>query len=85
MIKYIFTVEGMMCCNCEKHAVDSVKSVLPSAKVKASFKEQTVEVITKRDYDENIVISAINDRGYTVKGYSKEEIENRGLFSFLKK
>ncbi len=84
MFKYTFEVEGMMCCNCEKHAVDSVKRVV-DGKVTASHTDKKVEVITKKEIDEKIVISAIEDRGYTVKGYNKEEIKSKGLFSFLKK
>ena len=30
MVKYKFSVEGMMCHNCEKHAVESVKNAVES-------------------------------------------------------
>ena len=84
MVKYIFSVEGMMCCNCEKHAVESVKNAVKGAKVIASHQDKTVEVTA--DYiDENAVILAIEDRGYTVKGVIKQEVEKKGLFSFLKR
>lgn len=85
MIKYVFIVEGMMCCNCEKHAVDSVKKVLPQAKITASHQDKKVEVILNSEIDESLVTSAIESRGYTVKGVSKEEVKKKGLFSFFKK
>ena len=84
MVKYIFSVEGMMCPNCEKHAVESVKNAVKGAKVTASHQDKIVEVTA--DYiDENAVILAIEDRGYTVKGVIKQEVEKKGLFSFLKR
>ena len=84
MVKYIFNVEGMMCCNCEKHAVESVKKAVKGAKVTASHQDKKVEVTA--DYiDENAVILAIEERGYAVKGVIKQEVEKKGLFSFLKK
>ena len=85
MNKYIFTVEGMMCCNCEKHAVDSVKKLYPNAKVTASHKDGVVEVLSKDKIDENLVTAAITDRGYAVKGVAIEKAEKKGLFSFLKR
>ncbi len=85
MVKYIFEVTGMMCPNCEKHTEESVKKVIPSAKVKASFTDGKVEVVLKKEVDENDIILAIKDRGYVVKGYKKEVIEDKGLFSFFKK
>ncbi len=84
MIKYIFDVDGMMCGNCEKHVIESVKKVVSGAKVTASHTDNKVEVIGAT-VDEKAAISAIEDRGYTVKGVKKEEVEKRGLFSFFKK
>lgn len=85
MIKYIFEVEGMMCKNCEKHAVDGVKKAFPNAKITASHLDKKVEIIEKFEIDEKTVISIIEDIGYTIKGVNKEEIKSKGLFSFLKK
>ena len=84
MIKYIFDVDGMMCGNCEKHVIESVKKAVSGAKVTASHKDKKVEV-TASVVDEKLVISAIEDRGYTVKGVKKHEVEKKGLLSFLKK
>ena len=84
MFKYIFSVEGMMCPNCEKHAIESVKNAVKGAKVTASHQDKKVEVTA--DYiDESAVISAIESRGYAVKGVTKQEVEKKGLLSFLKK
>lgn len=85
MIKYVFEVEGMMCSNCEKHAVESVKKAIPQAKISASHADKKVEVISSVEIDENLVTSAIESRGYTVKGVVKEEVKKKGLFSFFKK
>lgn len=85
MIKYIFEVEGMMCSNCEKHAVESVKKAISQAKITASHQDKKVEVISNNEIDESLVVSAIEGRGYTVKGVKKEEVKKKGLFSFFKK
>lgn len=85
MVKYLFEVEGMMCKNCEKHVVESIKKAFPSAKVTASYVDKKVEVATKKKIDENLVVTAIQDRGYDVKSVKQEEVKNEGIFSFLKK
>lgn len=80
MIKYVFSVEGMICCNCEKHAVESVKKVISAKSVVASHVQKTVEVTAKKAIDKGAVKQAIEDRGYTVTGVTEEEIVKKGLF-----
>ena len=85
MVKYIFEVEKMMCHNCEKHVVDSVKKVFPTAKVVASHTDKKVEVTLKAEVDEKIIISTIEDRGRLVKGFNKQQSKRKSIFSLLKK
>lgn len=80
MIKYIFSVEGMMCCNCEKHAVDEVKKVSPKAKAVASHVEKTVTVTAKDEIDVKSIENALTERGYKAVLSSKEEVVKKGLF-----
>lgn len=84
MVKYVFNVDGMMCGNCEKHAVTAVKSVYKNAKVTASHTDKIVEV-TASEVDVEAVIKAIAECGYTVTSHQAIEVSKKGLFSIFKK
>ena len=85
MIEYIFSVEKMMCKNCEKHAVDAVKEVEPSVKVNASHTDKTVVITSKHKIDVEKVKSSIEERGYIVNGYTESLLKPKKLFGFIKK
>jgi Cu2+-exporting ATPase len=74
MIKYVFKVDGMMCGNCEKHAVGAVKKAVSVKTAVASHIDKTVEITAKKPVDENAVKLAIEDRGYAVLGVEKFDI-----------
>ncbi|MBO7215098.1 MAG: heavy-metal-associated domain-containing protein [Clostridia bacterium] len=81
MIKYVFSVEGMMCCNCERHAVEGVKKACSSLKsVVASHSLKTVEVTSKKPIDTSVIKQAIENVGYSVLGVTEEVVEKKGLF-----
>ena len=75
----------MMCGNCEKHAVESVKKAVSTKSVVASHVEKKVEVTVNSPVDVSVIKDAIEDRGYTVTDVKEEKVEKKGLFSFLKK
>lgn len=79
MIKYVFEVTGMMCCNCEKHAVEEVKKLFPKAKAVASHAEKSLTVTTKTELDVTLIENAVTERGYKTTFISKEVIK-KGLF-----
>ncbi len=74
MFEYVLKVEGMMCGNCEKHAVESVKKAVSVKKVTASHVDKTVIITAKKEIDVEKVKTAIEDRGYTVLGVDGKEI-----------
>ncbi|MBE5744093.1 MAG: heavy-metal-associated domain-containing protein [Clostridiales bacterium] len=80
MIKYVFEVTGMMCCNCEKHVVEEIKKLYKFDKVVASHVEKTVTVTAKKEIDVQAVENAIKNRGYNVLSVKKEEFVKKGLF-----
>ena len=74
MIKYVFNVSGMMCGNCEKHAVEAVKKAISAKSIIASHVDKTVVITAKKPVDESAVKVAIEDRGYAVLGVEKSEL-----------
>ncbi len=83
MINYKIGVEGMMCKNCEKHALEAVKKVLPSAKTTASHVDKEVSINVKNEIDINAVTQAIENCGYKVISFTMKETKNK-LFGFIK-
>lgn len=79
MIKYVFQVNGMMCCNCEKHAIEEVKKLFPKAKAVASHEEKTVVVTSKVEIDAKMIETALTERGYCAV-LSSSEVVKKGLF-----
>lgn len=73
MKKYVFSVDGMMCGNCEKHAINAVKKAVSAKAVTASHLDKKVVVTAKKELDTNAIKTAIEDTGYTVLGFSEEE------------
>lgn len=84
MTKYILSVNGMMCGNCEKHAVNAVKEVVKNAKVTASHANKTVEV-TAKTVDIEAVYKAIQECGYSVISHEEVTTDKKGLFSIFNK
>ncbi|MCD8158448.1 MAG: ATPase P [Clostridiales bacterium] len=86
MNKITMKVDGMMCNMCETHACDAVRKVLGAkAKVKASHKDGTVEIIAEGSVDTAAVKKSIEETGYKVSDISSEPYEKKGLFSAFKK
>lgn len=79
MIKYIFEVTGMMCHNCEKHAVEEVKKIFPKAKAVASHTEKSLTVTVKDEIEVSLIENAVTERGYKATFLNKEIIK-KGLF-----
>ncbi len=60
----VIQVSGMMCHNCERHAVNAVKAVYPTAEVSADFEKGTVSVTAADDTDLEKIKAAIREEGY---------------------
>lgn len=83
MYKTTVHVEGMMCGNCEAHVTNAVRKVVDAKSVKASKDECSVEIISAEVPDENAVLSAIREEGYTADAFKTEEFEKKGFFEGL--
>lgn len=60
----IFTVQGMSCGHCEKTIVQALKKIDAFAQVHVDLDAQRVEVQSSKD--RTVLISAIEEEGYTV-------------------
>ena len=65
--KKIFRVEGMHCQNCVNRVVETVQDI-PGTSVTVHLKKGLVTVALDRDVEDEVIIAAIEKRGYTVQG-----------------
>lgn len=61
-----FNVKGMMCHNCERHAVNAVLSIYPNATCVADFEKGTLTVTADFDINAEKIKEAIKEEGYEV-------------------
>ncbi len=83
MIKTVLKIDGMMCGMCEAHINDAIRKVIPNAqKLKSSHSNGESSFITEQIPDENILVAAIGETGYTVQSVSSEPYKKKllGLF-----
>ena len=74
MYRTVVSVEGMMCAMCEKHVNEAVKNVMKVKKVTSDHKADRTEILSKEAPDEALIRDAICEEGYTVSGFSVEEV-----------
>ncbi len=67
MNKIELTVNGMSCEGCESRIEASLQKIDGIKKVKASHKKSKVTITLEKDIDKNLITSAIEELGYTVK------------------
>jgi copper chaperone CopZ len=84
MVKFVLTVEGMMCGMCESHINDAVRAAFPVKKVTSSRTKGQTVILTEQDIDEDTLRKVIDNTGYTVVSVTKEPYVKKGLFSFGK-
>ena len=85
MQKIIVHIEGMMCVNCAKHVVESVKKVSGVKSVEASHENKQAVITAKDGVKIEDIKQAVTELGYSVTDVSVEEAEKKGLFGRLKK
>ena len=61
-------IEGMMCPNCQKH-VDKALNSIDGVEATVDLKNNCAYLKLSHDVDESILIQAVEDAGYTVKGF----------------
>ncbi len=71
MYQIVAKVEGIMCCNCEKHINSAVKEAFKVKKVTSSHTEKETVILTKEDLDVEKVKAVIEEAGYPVSEITK--------------
>lgn len=80
MQKYIVKIDGMMCGMCESHINDAIRNNFPEAKkVTASHKKGEATFLAE-EIDEDKLIQAIGQTGYTALSVNCEPYKKKGLF-----
>lgn len=85
MKKMVVKIEGMMCEKCAAHVVEALKKIPGVKTAEASNKDKQAIVTAKDNVTDSDVTAAVAEAGYTVTELTEENIEKKGLFSFLKK
>lgn len=66
-IMKIMNIEGMMCAHCQAH-VEKALNAIDGVSASVDLKNKCAHVELSKDIDESILIKAVEDAGYTVKG-----------------
>ena len=74
-------VEGMMCGKCEAHVNEAVEKAVPGAKkVRSSHETGETSFRTDAEIDNDAIIAAVGEAGYTVTDVNVTPVEKKGLF-----
>ena len=84
MVKVIMEVEGMHCEMCESRVNNAVKAIVAPQSITSSAKNNRTEFVAAEAPDEAAVRAAVEDMGFSVKGYSVEPYK-KGFSLFKKK
>ncbi|MBR2879524.1 MAG: heavy-metal-associated domain-containing protein [Oscillospiraceae bacterium] len=84
MIKVIMEVEGMHCSMCENRVNNAVKAIAAPRSISSSAKDGITEFTLSDAPDEAAIRAAVEDMGFTVKGYRTENVK-KGFSLFGKK
>ena len=66
-MKKTMKIEGMMCAHCQAH-VEKALNGIQGVEAKVDLKNNCAYLQLEQDIDENVLIKAVEDAGYTVKG-----------------
>lgn len=81
MYQTTIRIDGMMCGMCETHVNDTVRKLVPKAKVKSNHSKGICTVIWDEPLDEAALREALDPTGYKVLEVTSEPHEKkRGLF-----
>lgn len=67
-MKLILKIEGMMCGHCEKHVKNALEGVEGVLSAEADHKKKRAVVTLERETDHALLIAAVKEAGYEVKG-----------------
>ncbi len=81
MFKTTVKIAGMMCGMCEAHIQDTIRKAFPDAKkVNAFHGKGYANFLTKEMPDENRLMEAIEETGYSYVSSETSLYEKKGLF-----
>ena len=80
MQKYTVKIDGMMCGMCESHINDVIRRIVPKAKKVSSSHNQGEATFIAEEIDEDNLIQAIGQTGYTALSVNSEPYKKKGLF-----
>ncbi|WP_028235155.1 heavy-metal-associated domain-containing protein [Pseudobutyrivibrio sp. MD2005] len=72
MKKYTVKIDGMMCGMCEAHVNDVIRKTIPAAAKVTSSHKKGVATFLAEDIDDDKLIAAVADTGYTVLDIESE-------------
>jgi len=84
MVKVIMEVEGMHCEMCENRVNNAVKAIVAPQSITSSAKNNRTEFVAAEAPNEAAVRTAVEDMGFSVKGYSVKPYK-KGFSLFKKK
>lgn len=61
-------IEGMMCAHCQSH-VDKALNAIDGVRATVDLQNHCAMIELEKDVDENLLIKAVEEAGYTVKGF----------------
>ena len=80
-IKYVLSVRGMRCGECEAHLEDVIRKNFDIKKVKANRHKKEIVIYAKAPFDETLLKDVLDQTGYPYLGIiSKEIVNKRFLF-----
>lgn len=85
MTKIILDIEGMKCERCTNNMNTAIREAFDVKQVESSHEKNQTEIITKEDISDDKLREVVEQRGFELKGITREPYEKKGLFSFLKK
>lgn len=80
MKKYTVKIDGMMCGMCEAHINDIIRRMVPGAKKVTASHSKGISTFLAEDFNEEKLVQAILETGYTVLNIESEEYKKKGWF-----
>ena len=66
-MKVMMKIDGMMCMHCVAHVTKALQGIEGVASVDVNLKKKTAEITLQQAVDNQILINAVTEAGYTVK------------------
>lgn len=83
MKKYTVKIDGMMCGMCEAHIKDVIRKIAPDAKKVAASHVKGIATFIAEDMDEDKLLQAVAETGYTAMEIDSEPYEKKSFFQAI--